>query len=509
MKTNISNLLKIMSFALIGVITIISCESDPDHLGEQLFSDSALEGIRKNYDIVAYNKDNGNYIEADAMTLNTVRIGAFKENVFGMQKTAFLSQISLSSYAPTFGTNAEVDSVVLYMTPIYNSNSLAKTSSDFNYINTDGDTIAATQNLEIYPVVKYGNDSINATPSIFNIQVHEVTDFLKSVGDTIYSNETFAYGTLLGTKEFDGNINSIEILDKNDNSTLFKADKSLRIPLDASFFQTKIVAQQGTNNLKDFATFIRYFKGIRISVLENDGYLFGINPNSTTIKMYYKYDDNDGKRKPATYTMNLGSGNSHIGQYEYNTVGSTVAEVLSSTNSTDGDSKLYLQGMGGSSVMLKIPASVVATLRDKYENDKIGIIGGRIRLYTDESTWNNDYDKPENMVLLKDGAEDYLSEVKKLASASGYLPMRIYDLDKTLSYYDLTVTQTLKEAIEDSATNEDIILKLDIGSFLYNSSGALRGYQYTSKSYQPERVVFVGSDNTNDKKVQLQVTYAK
>lgn len=510
MTKNIKQILKLLSFAIICSVLLANCEPEPDNLGEQFFVDNQIEGERADYDIIAYNSSNDDIIQADSKTLDVLRLGAFKEDVFGMQKASFVSQVRLSRYDPDFGTNAVLDSVVLYMNPLYLSDSIvSQTSTDIDYPDGEGGTLQATQDVRRYPVIKYGNEKVNNLPTMFTINVHEVTDFLKSNNEDYYSNQNVNLGSLLGSKQFDGNISYVKINDKsNTPRTLFETAPTLRISLDNVFFQNKIIDEQGSDNLKDPATFIRYFRGVKISVSENDGYLFGITPNNLKIKLYYKYENSSGNMASSEFELLMGNDNVHIGQYQYDRSNSMVQSQLSSINSVDGDSKLYLQGMGGPGAIIKIPASVVTSLRDKFNNDKIGIIGAKIRVYIDVNVWDNNYKKPSSYVLLQNGATSLMPDLTDLSGVANFRFIKPYDLNEPTSYYDLTVTQTLKKAIEATTANEDIVLKINIGDFKLNQNGRIAGYQFVTTPYAPERVVLVGTDANNDKRIKLQVTYA-
>lgn len=306
---------------------------------------------------------------------------------------------------------------------------------------------------------------------------------------------------------FNGNVSSAKITKDTDNSVIFSNDVSLRINLDKTFFQNKIIAKQGSIDLKDAAGFIRHFKGIRISVDENDGYIMTFSPQSAEIIMYYKYDKVENGttiRTQTNFKFPLGAGSVRIGQFEYNRTGSVLANS-SAPNIDSGDQKLFPQGMGGPSVGVKIPQSTIDELKSKFTNEKAAIISAKIRVYTDTELWNNTYEKPSTFTILKKDATAMLADIAALSGAPNFNLVKSYDLDKNPAYHDFSITKSLKDIVETEEQNKPFII--NIGSFLTDTNGQYLGYDKTTRSYTPHRVVLVGSDNDNPNRIQLKVTY--
>lgn len=504
---NIKGFLFKASVVLCGSIFLSSCEPEADNLGEQFFN--PIEGVQEGFDVVAYNISNKDSIESGTSRLGVARLGAFSEGVFGMQRASYVTQVRMATYDPSFGANATVDSVVMVLTPEYAADS-ATTKTNEDYIFPEGSTPAKLERTT-YPVKKYGNKTLGGAPAVLNIKVHEVTDFLGGATDRYYSNAVVGLGAEIGALDFTGNATAVKITKDSDNSSLFTSTASVRIPLSTAFFQNKIIAHQGSVDMKDAAGFIRYFRGVRLSVTNTDGYLFGFQPSTAEIIMYYKYDkvENGTTTRPqTTFKFPLGPSNAHIGQYEYNRTGTPLAAVVPGTpNESTGDAKLYLQGMGGPSVGIKLTQSSIEALRSKFLNDKIGIISAKIRMYTDTSIWNNSYQKPQDFTILQQGEKKMLSDYLQPDGVSYFPLIRTSDLTKNPAYYDVTVTKTLKEIVETEASNKTFIL--DVGSFLVNENGVALGYRNTTRAYMPHRVVLVGTDAGNANRIQLMVTYGK
>lgn len=508
----------ILSLAIFGSVMLYNCEPDPDTLGEQLFLDGAAQGNEEFFDVIAFNIDNNNNIRSDASQLGLAVLGAFNENQFGMQKANYLTQMRLSTYNPDFGANATVDSVVLVLKPRYQTDSVT-TTTDESYVYPDGN-VDAKKVVNTYPIVKYGRTKINGKTK-FNIKVHEVTDFLRASTDSVRSNAVFAFNpAVLGSKEFNGDISSVTITKDSDNSSLFTSTPGIRIKLDNAFFQDKIIAKKGQPELQDAANFIRHIKGLRISVDETDGYLFQFNPNEMELIMYYKYDKTENgttTRPQTTYSFALGAGNTHIGQYEYDRTGTALENPVFNENT--GDEKLYMQGMGGPSIGIKLGQSTIDELKQRYKDKKAAIISAKIRIYTDPLSWNNSYAKPTAFTFLqerKKGTErvnEFTKDVFTLAAIPGYRIYNTFDLDKNPAYYEFIVTKSVKDLVEEGTESSetyspDKYFRIDMGAFLSNAENTgLAGPKFTSRAYDINRAVFVGSDPNNAKRIQLRVLY--
>ena len=544
MINNIQKLFKITASLVIGSVILWSCEPDADQLGSQFFQNGA-QGTETPYPVIAYNVFNGktigglktDTIRTDAARLQSATLGAFTEPQFGMQKSSYVSQARLSSYAPDFGANPVLDSAVLVLKPLYPTDSVTTTTVE-DYIYPVG-TVAAKKVVSTYPISKYGRTKIGGK-TLLNININEVNDFLASNTDKVYSDRDVATGALLGTKVFDGNINSVKITKDTDASTILERAVSLRIPLNTPFFQNKIITKGSTPELADAASFIRYFKGIKISVTEDDAYLFNFDPNDVMINLYYKKDKVEGTtttREDATFSLNLGSANTHFNQITYNRTGTPAGNALLAPNQTTGDAKIYAQGMGGPGIGIRVPAETVAAIKKMYKDDKIGIISAKIRLYTDKVDWNNKYKKPDYFVVRQrdltpepgkpEYLSDFLTDMSTLALTGVYNLVKAYDLDKNpeAAHYDIGITQTFKDIIEKENKNHDLVL--NVGSYTTDSAGSLLGALYSNygaqnfntRSYTPYRAVFVGrdpsyswndpSDPLKDVRPRLILTYGK
>ena len=515
-----------LPFLVMGMVVLNSCEGDLDDLGSQLVKEGASDGVDKMYGVVAYNINNNDTIQTDASKIDSVTIGAFNESVFGGQKVSYITQVRLDTYNPDFGTNPVIDSVVLTLKPRYETatDSLTTTTNE-DYVYPDGE-VAAKKVVTTYPVRKYGKYKLGGGKTQLTLKVHEVNDFLGASTDKVYSNKAISLGSEIGSQNFNGTINSVVITKDSDASEILKRDVSYRMKLDNAFFQNKIIAKKGDQVLKDAASFIRYFKGISISVSEPDGYLFSMKPNDAGITIYYKNDvTTDGvvTRTKAETTLNLGSSNVHISKIAYDRAGSIYQSAMSpvgTPNDVAGDQLIYAQGMGGAGFGLKIPASLIVQLKNQYKNEKIGIVSAKIRIYNDAASWDNSYKKPNSMLVREKDVKGFLPDMTDLANTGYYSLIKTANLSTKDAYYDIGITASLKKIIEDESYDvskaKDFLINL--GSYSIDAStGLLLGQDYNSRAYTPNRIVLKGTDQSkigqellkDSKNAQLRLIYTK
>jgi hypothetical protein len=487
-KKQMNKIKSILSVFLFGGL-MVSCNSDADDLGKNLFDGNSVTGNQVSYDLVAYNINNGDAVRADSYALQRATLGAFTEGQFGTQKSAYVTQVRLSKYAPDFGTNPIVDSVVLEIKPQYDATTKAVTTTNVTH---EGQV--AKQTLTKYEAVKYGNPA-----ATMNIDVHEIATDLGAVGTEKLSNSTVTTsGVPLGTKVFSGNVYAVSINKTSDNTALLTREAGLRIKLDENHFKTKIADKSGATELSNESNFINYFKGLKISVRENDGYLINFAPNEVTMTMYYR---SGGKSN--TFSFDLGSSNVHFSKISY-TRSSTYNAVMANINSTNGDPLLYMQGMGGPGAGIKLNGAGISDLKRLYKERGAAILSAKVRLYTDTNTWNNSYTKPVGFLVRKQGETDFITDLKTMLGNSNYSLVKAYSTNSNPSYYDIDITKTVKDIVEKEAEAKDLIV--NIGEYL-TSNGNLVSEDYNNNVSSPYRAVFVGTNAANNNRPKLMVTY--
>ena len=281
----------------------------------------------------------------------------------------------------------------------------------------------------------------------------------------------------------------------------------------------KIINKASSPELSDAASFIRYFKGIKVSVVESDGYLFNFDPSTTEINLYYKNDKvSNGvtTREQSIYTLNSGSSNAHFNKITFNRTGTPSAVTVK--DSISGSPRVYAQGMGGPGFGLKVTEATIAAVKALYQSNKIGIVSAKLRIYTDATVWNNKYSKPTSFVVRekvnKVDLNSYLEDMSALYGTGIYKLVKAYDLEKNPAYYEIGITQTFKNIIEKGKPKTGHFV-LNVGDYTTDSGGNLQGslfptagpQNFNTRSFTPNRVVLVGTDLGNEKSAKLVLTY--
>lgn len=518
--------------AVFGSAILYNCEPEPDSLGQQLFDKDAATGNEKAYDVIAYNINNNDSIKSDGSKLLSIAgasvavLGVSNEGNFGMQKASYLTQLRMPT-TYDFGSQPIVDSVVLVIrTPANTADDTyyladkvkAPGAYDKDNFDIGNEKVNVSIEKKTYPVRSFGK--IDGT---MKINVHRVKDFLdKTASDSNVNVEPVPIGSGI----FDGNVSSVTITKRGDNTKVFDGKLGFRINLDNETFQKSILDMAGKDVLKDAANFTRYFTGIKLSVEEDNGYLFQFAPNDMELHMYYKSDktvNGTVTRSQSVLDFDLGQFNAHLGHYEYIRGNSPdgAGAAMSNANQITGDKSLFVQGMGGPSVGLKIDKATIIDLKNKFNNDKAGIVGAKIRVYVDkDKTWtNSQFVTADRRFTLLTTDKDDDKKLALLSDISKGFPVYYYGKatlkNVEYEYYDFVVTQTLKDLIENTnVVNKDLVLTLNSAAFLKNSAGAVFGANYTTRAIDMNKTVLVGVKETPfdpknpDPRVQLKVTYS-
>ncbi len=310
----------------------VACEKPNDELGyNQVIGSVAGLGIIEFDSLITYPQGIDSLLVATDETQSSFGgytgnrlVGSIVDGHFGRTEASFVSQLVLSDIDPDFGTNPQVDSVYLYL----------------RYSGSYGDT-SSIMNLEVFELA--GDIRPNGV----------VLDADSNVVDSAYySNYEPISGVKLGSSSFVPKP-SVNVRIEN-----VVTGPTLRIPLDINFFQQRF-ADVGNGNNIDFASnaaFVKYFKGIYVKATTINGSIlyFNLNTTNSRLKVYF-HNDEDPEVQSVTMNFSQSSDVQPVGFNMFNNDYANAEFDLSNINTTLGESKTYVQAMGGVFTVVDIP----------------------------------------------------------------------------------------------------------------------------------------------------------
>lgn len=531
----------VVAGAIVVVLTLsmVSCEDDISNVGSGLL-DTGSSANAMYVDLIAYNT-NSDSLRSDSKVLQNATLGVYEEPVFGRTKARFISQARMSSPNPDFGTNPEVDSVVLTI-PLIVKRGDSDIVIDITKIYTapedsnDPDTLRIKRTFTLDSI--YGRTELPMT-----LQVREVGEYLYSQDTMYFSNPIFRsrdqidiLPNVLGSLQITNKVTVTEV--KASNATTTAATVvPFTIKLDKDYFKQKFIDNGGAN-LNDQASFIRnLFRGIELSVLEEQGFLFNFNPSEMSLVMHYKHDnptpdtgqENYQARLPKTFVLTFANAwstasnnfNAQISQFEHTNRGIQFVNAYTNPNTTSGDSRLYLNGLDGTKTVIKLNQEQLTEIRRKVLEEDWAVIGAELILHVDDSyslkkppylfAWNQ---FTEDNKIKNQNFTDLTAFYNSYPVSVQFNPMYNYKDDS--KKYIIRITDYIKSLVERDAVYEDGSIILSLGNFLLNpqngyTSPANANNPFASnRAFNPHRVVLHGNaTEQQDKKLQLKVYYTK
>lgn len=524
---------KIFNILVASVLTltvgtsVVSCNEDPIGLGGGLVGGDA-SGYVDSLDVIAYNS-RFDSIRSDQRFLQNALLGAYEEPVFGRTQASFISQLRLTSLSPSFGENPSVDSVQLFIPVYYNSTSDSVRVDTLNLSKPgikpeDSDTILIRKSYRVDSI--YGNRNATMTLNVKDISTVLYTDKAYYSNNNLGEDQIAVNSTVLGSASVGGRVQNITIKQKSSSSNIYEEPIGYKINLDKNYFKEKIIDNEKTGMLDDYATFIRrVIQGFQFSVEENNGFLFAFNPNDIQMRMYYSNDGStdDAERNSLSIAFNFynlwnatSGSNVQVNHFINSNQGADFVRNYTSPNKTEGESKLYLNGADGTRVHVKLVQDQLNALRTKKEAEGLTFIGAKLEFHIDNAynlpkpgfimAWNN-YKKEGKVVdeLFADVLEFYNSYPNNVH----FNPMI-----GSNNYYTIDITKHFKKMLEQNEEFEDQEMIVALGNFLMGTSDTSTIFStspfYRNTVANPYRVVLHGNNIQDEaKKLKLKVYYTK
>lgn len=347
--------LKPLGILSLLAIAFTACENDFSNLNSDLVNrDNAAHFNAETieYPIIAYSKIL-DPVQTNNLPANL--FGVYDDPVYGRTTASFISQLTPSTYDPSFGENVVIDSVVITI-PYY--------SSAVGY-DEDGETL-------------YELDSVFGSGS-FNFKIYESNYFLRSfnpeadfdTSEQYFSNGTNSNGEVISNSLIEGELiyetespfqpseAQIVLMEENEEGEMEVSNRltpALRLVFDESsdldFWQEKIIDMEGQTELSNQNNFTNYFRGLYFKAEpENEGVMALLNLTSTNanINIYYTQDSSyeEDERIQNTYTLSFSPNRVNLFENNFNI-------TLQDGDDTNGDANLYLKGGEGSMAIINL-----------------------------------------------------------------------------------------------------------------------------------------------------------
>lgn len=524
-------------------VSLVSCEDDISDVGSGLLDTGSSANVFY-VDLISYNT-NSDSIRSDEKVLQNGILGVFEEPVFGRTKAKFISQARLGSLSPDFGTNPELDSVILHI-PVF-SKTLEDADVDTTYVYlAENESPSDTATMVIKRTYKL--DSIyGAVDMPMTLNVREVSEYLYSQDSTYYSNPNLGnpncsscpninnidvFPTVIGSQVVRKTVSTFEKRKKSEPEVVPMV--SIRIPMDVAYFKSKFIDNQNSSDLSNQSTFIRnFFRGIELSVDESQGFFFNFNPN-LGLTMHYTHENTDEdagedpERKIGVFNLSFGSYwdsimgyNVQVAQFDHQNRSSQFVNSYENADTLNGAPRLYLAGMEGTKVHIKLNQDQLNEIRNNVQNNDWAIVGAELNLHMDDSYgfrkapylfgWNS---YKEGTKWLSKNFTDIMTFYNNYPNSVQFNPKYNYKDNNNL--YTIRVTDYVKSIVERNETFDEGRIVLSMGNFLLSPvssfTSILNGADPFSnnRAFNAHRVVLHGNATEQvDKKLRLKVYYTK
>lgn len=386
---------KIAVLFLIFSMVFISCDQEFNTIGGDLVGDEHFDFDKYEVQgLKAYSVKTGE-VQTNNLPINP--LGFYDNPYFGQTKANFVTQLSLVTPQPNFGTSVQVENVTLYV-PYFstvkttNEDGSREYTLDSIYSKTEAGKISKMK-LNVYEngyyLSSFGGANQDVTARYYS-DMDNVIDAQKRGHDGSGNNGTLVLNDSPNTEEnnqfffnkaeivvyktkFDTGTGQLLYVDANNNVLTDQNNISIRVvkerlapgiylTLNKAFFKKKIL-DASASNLFNNNNFRQYFKGLYFQmeqVAGQEGAMAMLN--FTNAKLNVNYSSIDAGQTVAsskTFLINLGLnklgdvGNT-VSLQDFSYSGAYNTGLTASNPSTGMDSKLFIKGGKGSVVYIDV-----------------------------------------------------------------------------------------------------------------------------------------------------------
>ncbi|WP_310991457.1 DUF4270 domain-containing protein [Aequorivita marina] len=509
----IKNLLPIAGTILFIIIAFSSCQDDISAIGSEIIGDEIPNGILDDSQtIVSYSKKMG---PVQSNRLPSYQFGVYNDPVYGKSTVNLLSQLTLEKNDPKFGDSATVDSVFVYL-PYFN----------------EATTVDSTTTYELDSI--YGASPINVSilaSNYFLRQYDPNTGFQEF--QNYYTDEGGTFEQHLGEE-----LATVENYFPNESGFVFNAGEDeeeklppgFRVKLDSTFFQDKIIAMEGKEELRNSNNFKDYMRGIyfQVSSPTNDGSLFIFDASEAYISIYYNYKESPEAEERENGVFKLNFGGINVNTFT-NDLPQNVETALENPNTSTGEENLYVRGGDGIISVVELfgrdldnngVADDLETLRDK----EWIINEANLFFYVNQDMIAGGDTEPERIIIydlknsnvLADYNTDITNGLPPLEAFVNHYGRLERGSDNKGKFYKMEITDHISNLINKDSTNVPLGVVVSQNVSIRTTQKLENPLEPSieeipaSSVISPEGTILYGNNATDpDKRLKLQIYYTE
>lgn len=430
------------------ILALFSCKKDPYEIGIDLLPPSDTLNVKTTdtCTVLAFSVKQDSIRTSNPSSLI---VGSIMDPVFGKTTCSFYSQVQLSTTDADFGTNPILDSLILKL----------------YYIGYTGDT-TTRQNIKVYEM----SQDIHFDSSYF-------------------SNQTIgAYSTMLADLNFFPHpTDSVMVSGSKEQAQLHINLSNL-----TNYLGNKILYAP-SSVLESNEAFKKFFKGLHIACTPVNGKGALLNfqtANGLSKLVVYYHDGTNPSNDSLSFEMPLNESCARFVNIDHNgylDAGQDLKRQLLNHDSAQGANQIFLQGLGGIKIKVKIPY-----ISNFGKGKVVAINDALLMLKTPET--DTVYPPPPSITMIRQDSIGRIGLLVDDLEGSAYFG-GIYDKDKRTYFF--RITQHMQKMMANYYKNH-FDLYIVVSNPILNI-------------LNPGRVILNGTDprftgNLSDR-LQLKVTY--
>ena len=464
---------------MVVIIALASCEEDFSNINTNIIDQNFNTELDESKTVIAYSKK---VPSVQTNGLPAYQLGIYNDPVYGKTTANLLAQVTLGDgdTDPDFGQCTVLDSVVLYLPffseatvdgdettyvldSIFGNQPVNISLYESNFFLRDFDPNSNFEEFQKY----YSNDGATFKDQIItggvNSLMHTIENFVPSTDPH----------TLLVTELNEGG---------NEEEVLQEIPPGIRVKLPISFFEEKIIENEGTLALLNNNNFREFFRGIYFEVTstsENGNlFLFDLNGsdsevlNNARISLYYTFKSLTGTEacedeglEEFDGDINLLFNAISVNTFE-NNVPAEIEAALTNADVSEGEETLYVKGGEGAVTIIELfgPDADANGVADELEDlrDKGWLINeANLIFYVDQDKIDGGSAEPERLIIydtknsrrLIDFDFDLTSNAEPLDAITEHLGRLERGSDGNGDFYKIRITSHLSDIINNDSIN--------------------------------------------------------